>query len=184
MKTPGLPTYTVLHAALAPLREEGYLTTYTPSTSTLHHGPVTVIGTGNTPLPPILNAEKRDIFYDAPLTTLHTNPGFAPELSPIASTSFRADFGDVKVPLGETQKALLRERVRVAHEMGLLVRYWDLPAWPLGLRGEVWSALWEAGVDLLNVDDLEAGAGWCGGIGDGMRGDGGQGMKIGGRDEL
>lgn len=90
----------------------------------------------------------------------------------------------MKVPLGETQKALLRERVRVAHEMGLLVRYWDLPAWPLGLRGEVWSALWEAGVDLLNVDDLEAGAGWCGGIGDGMRGDGGQGMKIGGRDEL
>ena len=34
----------------------------------------------------------------------------------------------------------------------------DTPGWPVGTRNAAWRILWEAGVDLINVDDLEAGA--------------------------
>ncbi len=53
----------------------------------------------------------------------------------------------------------LRGQVKAAHERGILVRYWDLPAWPIWVRDVVWRQLRDEGVDLLNVDDLKAGAG-------------------------
>lgn len=184
MKTSGPPTYAAVHTALHPLREEGYLTTYHPSNSTFRPGAITVIGTGNTPLTPILSAETRDIFYDASLIALPEDKDITPDLSPIASTSFKVDFGDVKAPLSGKQERLLRQRVAAAHERGILVRYWDLPEWPLGLRDLVWGTLWDAGVDFLNVDDLEAGAKWWGLFGDGVRGEGGEETRMGRRDEL
>jgi len=47
----------------------------------------------------------------------------------------------------------------MAHERGVKVRYWDLPAWPIGTRNEVWRQLVSEGVDLINADDLEGVAG-------------------------
>ena len=52
----------------------------------------------------------------------------------------------------------LQEQVATAHGKGILVRYWDQPGWPIGTRNAIWRILWDAGVDLLNVDDLEAAA--------------------------
>jgi len=51
---------------------------------------------------------------------------------------------------------IIRGQIRGAHRRGLKVRYWDLPAWPLGLRNHIWDVLIREGVDILNVDDLRS----------------------------
>jgi len=57
-----------------------------------------------------------------------------------------------------TSTALLASQIAVAHSKGIAVRYWDQPGWPVNTRNEVWKTLWDAGADLLNVDDLEGAA--------------------------
>jgi hypothetical protein len=72
-----------------------------------------------------------------------------------ASVSFGKAVGKVwRGRLSARQKEIIRGQVRGAHRRGLKVRYWDLPAWPLGLRNHVWDVLVREGVDMLNVDDL------------------------------
>ncbi|GAB7364271.1 hypothetical protein MBLNU230_g4819t1 [Neophaeotheca triangularis] len=160
LKTPGPETWPLVVAALQPLREAGYLTTY--NGSAIVPGPVTVIGTGNTPLDQIASVSPRDYFYDASLpllTTEHSN--ITAEISPIASTAFTAVLGDFRgLELNSTQLEVLADQVGVARERGIGVRYWDQPGFPIGTRNAVWRQLWEAGVELLNVDDLEGAAGF------------------------
>ncbi|PVH68392.1 hypothetical protein DL98DRAFT_474862, partial [Cadophora sp. DSE1049] len=43
--------------------------------------------------------------------------------------------------LSPSQLDIIRGQVRGAHRRGLKARYWDLPAWPLGLRDYVWEVL-------------------------------------------
>jgi len=65
VKTNGTTTWPVVVKALQPLREAGYLTTFNGTGVT--PGPVTVIGTGNTPLNQVQGVEPRDYFWDAPV---------------------------------------------------------------------------------------------------------------------
>ncbi|KAF7538569.1 hypothetical protein G7054_g2804 [Neopestalotiopsis clavispora] len=154
LKTDGPTTWPYVIEALAPLRDAGYLTTY--NGSAVVSGPVTVIGTGNTPLDLVQGVEPRDYFYDGPLPTLATN-NITKEVSPIASTDFAVQFGEVRnQEFNSTQLELLDAQVAAAHAKGIAVRYWDLPGFPVGTRNAVWRTLWNAGVDLINVDDLEA----------------------------
>ena len=72
-----------------------------------------------------------------------------------ASTSFRKTIGRMSgYDLSAHQLALLRGQIRGAHRRGLKVRYWDFPAWPLGLRKSVWKILVAEGVDVLDEDDM------------------------------
>jgi hypothetical protein len=72
-----------------------------------------------------------------------------------ASVSFGKAVGRIwRGRLSRKQMGIIRGQIRGAHERGLKVRYWDLPAWPLGLRNHVWDVLIREGVDMLNVDDL------------------------------
>lgn len=155
VKTDGPTTWPAVVKALQPLRSAGYLTTVNGSTVT--SGPVTVIGTGNTPLNQVQGVSQRDYFYDAPLPTLNsTFSNITSLVSPIASTDFAVQFGDVRnETFNANQTALLEAQIKTAHSKGIKVRYWDQPGWPIGTRNAVWRILWEAGADLLNVDDLE-----------------------------
>ncbi|KAK6829764.1 hypothetical protein PG987_010348 [Apiospora arundinis] len=157
LKTDGATTWPYVVKALAPLRDAGYLTTY--DGKAVKPGPVTVIGTGNTPLNLVQGVSPRDYFWDGPLPTLGTEfSNITKEVTPIASTAFTSQFGDVRGTggsLNETQAALLKSQVETAHAKGIKVRYWDLPYWPIGTRNAVWRTLWDAKVDLLNVDDLQ-----------------------------
>ena len=54
---------------------------------------------------------------------------------------------------------VLNQQVQTAREKGIGARYWDTPAFPVYVRNRIWGQLWEAGVELINVDDLVAGAG-------------------------
>ena len=61
--------------------------------------------------------------------------------------------------MNDSQLALLRDQVKVAHGKGIKLRYWNQPPWPISTRNSIWRNLWSEGVDLINVDDLEAAAG-------------------------
>ena len=143
------------------MREAGYLTTF--NGSAVAEGAVTVIGTGDTPLPLVRAQSPRDIFFDADLTDLSDVSG---NVSLTANTAFSEVFGEVRgLSFNSSQAETLQRQVSAAHEKGLMVRYWDTPGWPVGTRNAVWRILWEEGVDLVNVDDLEAGAGFWEGRG-------------------
>ncbi|PYH91708.1 hypothetical protein BO71DRAFT_401147 [Aspergillus ellipticus CBS 707.79] len=68
-KTDGQETWNYVSAQLSPLREHGYLTYF--NGTDIIPGPVTVVGTGNTPFNLVIaNTTYRDIFFDAPLDKL------------------------------------------------------------------------------------------------------------------
>lgn len=164
VKTPGDQTWPFVVKALEPLRKAGYLSRVeNASSTTITYGPVTVIGTGNTPLSKVQPVVPRDYFYDAPIPTLNsTFSNITSLVSPIASTDFAVQFGTIhntSVSFNESQLALLRAQVAVAHKKGIKLRYWDQPAWPISLRNGVWKLLWDEGVDLINADDVAAAAG-------------------------
>jgi hypothetical protein len=128
---------------------------------------VTVIGTGNTPIDyfiptdPATSSSPRFAFYDAQLSTLNSAAGVnvTSLITPIASTQFSAQFGQVVTEgLNSTQLALVRSQIAYAKSKGIGARYWDQPGWPLGTRNAVWRTLLEEGVALLNVDDLQGAA--------------------------
>jgi len=128
--------------------------------STVTSGPVTVVGTGNTPLNQVQGVNSRDYFFDGPLNTLNsTFSNITASVSPIASVSFSSQFGQVHVEtLNSTQLALLRSQIAVAHGKGILTRYWDQPGWPVSTRNAIWRQLYNEGSDILNVDDLQGAA--------------------------
>jgi len=162
LKTDGPTTWPVVISQLQPLRDAGYLTTFNGTGIT--PGPVTVIGTGNTPLDQVQPVQNRDYFFDANLALLSTTQSnITAFVSPVASTQFSKYFGTINgTTFNDTQIATLSQHLAVANEKGILGRYWDTPAWPIATRNAVWSTLIEAGVGLLNADDLPEAAGYGG----------------------
>lgn len=161
IKTDGAETWPLVVEALQPLRDAGYLTTF--NGTHVEQGPVTIVGTGSTPLNQVQGVAPRDYFFDASLNELNgAQNNVTSDVAPIASTAFPRSFGSVRGvgedALNATQLETLREQVEVAHAKGMMVRYWAQPGFPIGTRNSVWQTLWEEGVDLLNVDDLEGAA--------------------------
>ncbi|KAK6849168.1 rrna biogenesis protein [Apiospora arundinis] len=165
VKTDGAKTWPEVLKQLEPLRSRGYLT-YVEN-GTVHPGQVTVVGTGNTPFDLLTaNATYRDAFFDAPLDKMWEDPDSKePVTTPTiynstnshyASVKFGSAVGHVWAGLNKDQLRTIRGHVKGAHRRGLVVRYWDLPSWPIGLRNSVWHALAAEGVDMLNVDDLRS----------------------------
>ncbi|KAL6239445.1 hypothetical protein BDW75DRAFT_119337 [Aspergillus navahoensis] len=162
-KTSGPETFEAVIAALEPLRQKGYLTSV-KNNETLIQGPVTVIGTGNTPYDMVGPVADRDYFYDGPLAALNEtgNAGITPLISPIASTSFTSAIGELTLGvdsvLSNEQLNTLRSQISVAKEKGIKARYWGAPSWPIRTRNILWTTLMNEGVGLLNADDLAAAA--------------------------
>jgi len=166
LKTSADETWPAVLEALEPLRSGDWLTTY--DGTNLRKNPVTVIGTGNTQLSDVLASSPRDVFFDAPLADLNDSKyaDLTANESPIASTNFASSFGEVrKREFNDTQLETLRSQLDMAHEKGIMARYWNQPAYPIGTRNAVWRILWDEGVDLLNVDDLAAAAAFWEGTG-------------------
>ncbi|KAF7122953.1 hypothetical protein CNMCM5793_001129 [Aspergillus hiratsukae] len=87
-KTDGEKTWQHVMDNLSPLRERGYLTYF--NGTGLINGPVTVVGTGNTPFNLVTsNSTYRDIFFDAPLNLLAEHEAITP--SPDADAAAAAD---------------------------------------------------------------------------------------------
>ncbi|EXJ91832.1 hypothetical protein A1O3_00382 [Capronia epimyces CBS 606.96] len=162
VKTDGPTAWPVVVKALQPLRDANYLTTWNGTHIT--PGPVTVIGTGNTPLDQVQPVQQRDYFFDANLALLDdVQANITASVSPIASTQFSRYIGDINgTTFNDTQLAIVRSHLAEANKRGILARYWDTPAWPISTRNAVWTTLIEQGVGLLNADDLTEAAGFGG----------------------
>lgn len=163
LKTAGEETFKAVIQALEPLREADHLTRVKDG-RTIIPGPVTVIGTGNTPLNMVAPVANRDYFFDAPLEALNESQyaDLTGLISPIASTDFQAVFGtlssDTDPVLSETQINVLRHQIQTAKQHGIGARYWGTPHYPKRQRDAVWRLLMREGVALLNADDLNAAA--------------------------
>lgn len=162
LKTNGTTTFPVVVQALQPLRDAGYLTTYNGTAIT--PGPVTVIGTGNTPLDQVQPVKNRDYFFDANLALLNSSQSnITAEVSPIASTQFSLYIGAINgTTFNDSQLATISSHLAVAKSKGIVGRYWDTPAWPTSTRNAVWTTLLKAGVGLINADDVVEAAGFGG----------------------
>ncbi|KAF2809210.1 uncharacterized protein BDZ99DRAFT_418852 [Mytilinidion resinicola] len=74
-----------------------------------------------------------------------------------ASTNFRSAIGFVwGNRLSHRQIELIRGMVAGAKSRGLVARFWNTPAWPIGVRNHVWRVLVREGAGMLSVDDVEA----------------------------
>lgn len=164
-KTNGTTTYPVFLEQLGPLRSRGFLTRF--NGSDVIPGPVTVVGTGNAPFDLIASksdAIDRDVFFDAPLDKLWGSEDevtdaakYTAHNSYYASVSFDKAIGKPWLgALSPSQVDMVRGQIREAKMRGLKARYWNTPAWPIGLREHVWDRLVREEVGMLNVDDLEA----------------------------
>ncbi|KAJ5177153.1 uncharacterized protein N7482_003030 [Penicillium canariense] len=161
VKTSGRETFQAVIEALEPLREKGYLSTVRDGKN-LTNGPITIIGTGDTPLDMVAPVLDRDYFFDAPLANLN-DPIYAAIdglVSPVASTDFEQAVGKLTVDtdpiLNDDQLRALRDQIATAKKRGIGARYWNTPYWPVRQRNLVWRTLLREGVFLLNADDLDA----------------------------
>lgn len=145
-------TYSALLEIFEPFIAKGWLTFY--DGEKIHPGPVTIIGTGDTPLRLVLAASPRYIFFDAPLLTLDKElivdgkpVDWGPHISPMASGKWLWSSYYPNIPA-------LKRYSDEAHKRGIKARWWGVARWPGPLRRALWSLQLQAGVDWLNADDL------------------------------
>jgi hypothetical protein len=109
---------------------------------------VIVIISGNR-APALMEREPvRFAAVDGRLPDLETNP--PPSLFPLVSDNWTKEFqwrGQGALP--EAERAKLKQLVSRAHTQGRRIRFWAVPDNPSG-----WRELYDAGVDLLNTDNL------------------------------
>jgi hypothetical protein len=158
-KTDGHDLFPVVEAHLDPLRQKGYLTIF--NGTHLIPGAITVVGTGNTEFSDIISSTNRTIFFDAPLELLSTSPQYTSQNSYYASVSMTKAIGHIWFnKFSDKQKDIVKAQIDEATKRGLVSRYWNTPAWPVGWKVKVWEMLTEMGVGMLNVDELQEAARW------------------------
>lgn len=146
IKTDAEDTYRALHAVLGQ---------YSSILSVVRGGSVranavNVVISGNRPRALMLSQGVRYAGYDGRLNDLdsddpaHFMPWISEHFSKV--TRWRGDG-----PMPEGDRKNLRSIVRRAHEKHRRVRFWATPDLPV-----VWDVLMDAGVDIINVDKLEA----------------------------
>ena len=152
IKSDGAAVYPVLRETLR--RHAGMLTRFTPTST--RPGAVTVILSGNRPTDLVAAETERLCAIDGRLSDLE--PGTASvHLVPLVSESWQKVLADRKQAVQEARAAgtfhpadfMPRREIELAHAQGRRVRFWDVPADPA-----MWRALKDAGVDLINADDL------------------------------
>jgi hypothetical protein len=156
IKTDGETTYRALTDTLAPYSE--MLTRV--EDGRVIPGAVTAIVSGNRPLATMQSEGNRLAFYDGRLGDLE---GSLPaSLMPLVSDNWTRHFswrGDGDMPPNEVEK--LARIVETAHAKGYVLRFWATPDAPGAARDSLWTALVDAGVDLINTDDLSGFSGFA-----------------------
>jgi hypothetical protein len=158
IKSEGISTYQRLHDTLADYAADspGLLTTYTKNTSggyDVKEGAVSVIISGNRPRDYVLLQNLRYAAYDGRKDDIGT--GIAPEFIPLISDNWNTFFtGDLAWDgtgtIPDDTKAALENIVAQVHSEEKILRFWNLPQ----DTPSVWGPLYDAGVDLINTDDL------------------------------
>ncbi|KAH8695542.1 PLC-like phosphodiesterase [Talaromyces proteolyticus] len=152
-KSDGESTWDAVFSALQPLRDAGYLSHW--DGSQFVSGPITVVASGTAPLSKAANDSanpSHDMFIDSRVN--ESLDGFNTSNTYYSSADFESAItSSGTAPLSSSNQRKLTNQLNTAHAKGFLVRYWDIPS------SDLWQELVDAGVDRLNVDDLEAVAG-------------------------
>ncbi|WP_458112109.1 phosphatidylinositol-specific phospholipase C/glycerophosphodiester phosphodiesterase family protein [Arthrobacter sp. R1-13] len=144
-------TYAAIEQELAEHRD--IMSRYTNGTTKT--GPVTAVISGNRPLATMQAQEKRFSFYDGRSADLTSGKPAA--LMPLVSDNWTRLFTWQGVgPMPEAERTKLHAYVAEAHANGYRVRFWATPDMSGAAREAVWNELFDAGVDHINTDDLEA----------------------------
>ena len=149
IKDHGLTTYKLLDRILNESREflcrisnEAYVC-----------GSVMFIISGNRPIEYMMEQRERLAFVDGRMKDLTEE--YSPHLMPLISDRWTKYFSwRGKGDMPENERMQLRLYVQQAHEKGQLIRFWATPDIPGEERDAIWTELLEAGVDLINTDDL------------------------------
>jgi hypothetical protein len=144
IKSDGAETFGVLDRKLAEYAP--MLTHFTDDATTA--GAVTVVISGNRATDVILASSPRRAGIDGRLSDLE-GPLNRHQM-PLVSDNWTQHFGWMgrgDMPADEVSK--LEAVVAKAHQRGMRIRFWNIPQ-----TEAVWSRLYDAGVDLLNADDL------------------------------
>jgi glycerophosphoryl diester phosphodiesterase len=110
---------------------------------------VDVVITGNRPVKEIAADSARRVVVDGRLDDLRAD--VSKDLIPLVSENWFAHFtwrGDGEMPADQQQR--LRELAEKVHAGGRRLRFWGAPD-----NEKIWSAQLDAGVDLVNTDDLD-----------------------------
>ncbi|PSN71912.1 hypothetical protein BS50DRAFT_597407 [Corynespora cassiicola Philippines] len=152
-KSDGQRTWPALLRHLQPLRKGDWITYY--DGQKLRRGPLTVVGTGNTPFELVQqNDSDRFVFMDAPLGQLPAAE-YNSSNSVYASMQFKKAVGGIAINgMTSSQEVTTRRQMREATAKGLISRYWDIPSWPPTLKHSIYTSLAQSAMDMLNVDDL------------------------------
>jgi len=165
LKTEGFSTLEAVQAQLEPLRVKGWLTYW--NGTAIVPGPITHVGTGNTPFAAVLNSSYsnstyRSVFFDAPLNDLSDIYNISN--SYYTSASLTQILGGItKIPnsgLTRGQSRTVSTQIDKAKNLGLVSRYWDIPAWPVNRRMNIWRQLEQMGGGMLNADAIDEAARW------------------------
>ena len=113
-------------------------------------GAVTVIVSGNRARDLMASDTNRLAGYDGRLADLES--GAPPQLIPLVSDQWLriSNWRGGGKPIPALDERRLRDTVSKAHAQGRRIRFWGAPDTP-----EVWEVFRNAGVDLLNADDLD-----------------------------
>jgi len=116
-------------------------------------GSVMVVVSGNRPIDYMMQHKQRFAFVDGRIENLTET--YPPVLMPLISDRWTKYFSwKGRGDMPEEERTQLRLYVQQAHEKGQLIRLWATPDLPGKEREAVWKELVEAGVDLINTDDL------------------------------
>ena len=143
-KTEAKSTYAALRPVLERYRE--MLTKFTSSET--RTGAVTIVLSGNRPINTVAAERERLVGIDGRLPDLDESP--SPHLVPLVSDNWTKYFQwRGQGALSESERSKLKAHVERAHAEGRKIRFWAVPDTEAG-----WRAMREAGVDLINTDDL------------------------------
>jgi hypothetical protein len=149
IKDHGLTTYKLLDRILNDFREilcKVSHEDYVP-------GSVMVVVSGNRPIEYMNEQTQRFAFVDGRMKDLTEE--YTPLLMPLISDRWTKYFSWMgKGDMPEKERTQLRLYVQQAHEKGQLIRFWATPDSSGKERQAVWTELLDAGVDLVNTDDL------------------------------
>lgn len=161
IKSAGIATYQRLHEMLGAHQAAtpGLFSVYTKAVDgkyDVKRGAVDVVVSGNRPRELMARQDVRYAGYDGRMSDLppgtpQTNPGFMPLVSDNWANVFTGDFAwDGVGDIPAATRAKLAAVVADVHARGMMLRFWNLPK----DAPAVWGALYDAGVDLINTDDL------------------------------
>ncbi|TFH25582.1 MAG: hypothetical protein E4H10_09200, partial [Bacteroidia bacterium] len=149
IKDDALTTYSLLDRILNDYRE----ILCKVSQEAYDGGSVMVVVSGNRPVEYMMQQTHRFAFVDGRMEDLSEE--YPPLLMPLISDRWTKYFSWMgKGDMPEKERMQLRLYVQYAHKNGQLIRFWATPDIPGKEREAVWTELLEAGVDLVNTDDL------------------------------